>query len=250
MGLEQSIFGAVGAGLLSFLSPCILPIVPAYLCFLTGMELTALTGAAGAPLADEAAATRRALSRAVFFVLGFASVFLALGLAATTIGRFVATWFDTLALVAGALITLMGLHFLGILRIPLLYREARFQTAGAPVGPLGAYLVGLAFAFGWTPCVGPVLATILMIAGAQDTAARGTLLLAAYAAGIGIPFLLAAAFLGPFMRFMRRFRARMATIEKVMGAALVVTGILFMTGGMPKVGNWLLETFPIFSKIG
>ncbi|MGE3246585.1 MAG: cytochrome c biogenesis CcdA family protein, partial [Beijerinckiaceae bacterium] len=189
-------------------------------------------------------------ARAFFFVLGFATVFIALGATASSIGRFVAAWFDTLAIVAGALIAILGLHFLGVFKIGLLYREARFQTSGKPVGPAGAYLVGLAFAFGWTPCVGPVLATILMAAGAQESAWRGIALLGAYAAGIGIPFLLAAWFVGPFLKFAAHFRRHMVLVEKIMGAALVVTGILFMTGGMPLIGNWLLETFPIISKVG
>lgn len=256
MGVEQSFLGALAAGLLSFLSPCVLPLVPAYLSFLTGMELDALAGrqAVGDPAGKAgtafAIARRHAFGRALFFVLGFATVFVALGATATAAGKFVATWFDTLAIVAGALIALMGLHFLGVFKLGLLYREARFQTSGAPVGPVGAYVVGLAFAFGWTPCVGPVLATILLTAGAQESAARGIALLAVYAAGIGIPFLLAAWFVGPFLKFAARFRRHMLLVEKIMGLALVVTGILFMTGSMPLIGNWLLETFPVFGKIG
>lgn len=259
MGLEQSFFGALAAGLISFLSPCVLPLVPAYLCFLTGMELDALArpdgsgadaGAAPGRASVARAAQYHAVWRAFFFVLGFATVFVALGATASTAGRFVAAWFDVLAKIAGGLILLMGLHFLGILRIGLFYREARFQTRGTPVGPIGAYAVGLAFAFGWTPCVGPVLATILMIAGAQDSAGHGMMLLAAYAAGIGIPFLLAALFVGPFLRFAARFRRHLRLVEQIMGAALVITGILFITGGMPLIGNWLLETFPVFGRIG
>ncbi len=256
MGLDQSFFGALAAGILSFLSPCVLPLVPAYLCFLTGMELDALAGsrAVGDPAtgtkAGFTAARKHAFLRALFFVLGFATVFIALGATASAAGKFVAAWFDTLAIVAGALIAIMGLHFLGVFKIGLLYREARFQTRGAPIGPLGAYVVGLAFAFGWTPCVGPVLATILLTAGAQESAGRGIALLGAYAAGIGIPFLLAALFVGPFLKFAARFRRHMLIVEKIMGLALVITGILFMTGAMPLVGNWLLETFPVFGKIG
>lgn len=256
MAPDQSFLGALGAGVLSFLSPCVLPLVPAYLCFLTGMEIDALTGAeatgdkrAGSPAALKSA-QRHAFARAFFFVLGFATIFVALGATATTVGRFVAAWFDTLAVLAGALIFVMGLHFLGLVKIGLLYREARFQTSGSPVGPLGAYLVGLAFAFGWTPCVGPVLATILMAAGTQDSALRGIALLGAYAAGIGIPFLLAAWFVGPFLRFLAHFRKYLLLVEKIMGVALIVTGILFMTGSMPAIGNWLLETFPVFGRLG
>ncbi len=247
MVLEQSLGGAILAGLLSFLSPCILPLVPAYLCYLTGLEMSALSGEGGSPPSD---ATRRAVTRSLAFVLGFATVFIGLGAGASVFGRFLAQWFDWLAIAAGLLIAIMGLHFLGLFRISLLFREARFQTSGRPAGFLGAYAVGLAFAFGWTPCVGPVLASILIIAGAQDTAWNGVLLLGAYALGIGFPFVLAAAFVRPFMRFMARFRRHIGMIEKIMGAGLLVTGLLIMTGKMSVLGNWLLETFPIFGKIG
>jgi cytochrome c-type biogenesis protein len=246
LGLEQSAAGAALAGLLSFLSPCILPLVPAYLAFLTGSELSALTG----ETSPQPGLTRRAVIRSLAFALGFATVFVLLGAGASYAGRLLSVWFDWLAVVAGAIITIMGLHFLGLFRIALLFREARFQTSGRPASLFGAYVVGLAFAFGWTPCVGPVLASILMIAGAQESAARGTLLLGAYALGIGIPFVLAAAFAGPFMRFLARFRRHIGMIEKILGAAMVLTGVLIMTGKMSLVGNWLLETFPIFGKIG
>lgn len=265
MSLDQTFFGAMAAGFLSFLSPCVLPLVPAYLCFLTGMELDALSGKGllDKKIADKALADRpgestaavaslrgHAFVRAFWFVLGFATVFVALGATATAIGQFVARWFDVLAMISGALIAVMGLHFLGVFRIGLFYREARFQTRGAPTGPIGAYVIGLAFAFGWTPCVGPVLAAILMTAGAQDSAARGIALLGAYAAGIGVPFLLAALFVGPFLHFAARFRRHLGMVEKVMGAALVLTGLLFMTGSMPLIGNWMLQTFPVFQKVG
>jgi cytochrome c-type biogenesis protein len=246
VGLETSVAGAALAGLLSFLSPCILPLVPAYLAFLTGAELKALTGEE----ASDPSVTRRAVIRAVAFALGFATVFVLLGAGASYAGRLLSVWFDWLAVIAGAIITIMGLHFLGVFRIALLYREARFQTSSRPASLLGAYVVGLAFAFGWTPCVGPVLASILMLAGAQDTAGRGVMLLGSYAAGIGIPFILAAAFAGPFMRFLVRFRRHIGVIEKILGAAMVVTGLLIMSGKMSLVGNWLLETFPVFGTIG
>ena len=243
VGLDQTMTGAFGAGILSFLSPCILPLVPPYLCFLTGADLGDLTR-------EGKDTSARTLARAAAFVAGFATVFVLLGATASTLGRFVSAWFDTLSVVAGALILGMGLHFLGLFRVGLLFREMRFQTAGQPMGPVGAYMVGLAFAFGWTPCVGPVLATILMVAGAKETSADGLWLLAAYSAGIGIPFLLAAAFVGPFIGFLTRFRQYLGYVEKAMGVALVVTGVLFLTGGMPFVGNWLLETFPSLGGIG
>jgi cytochrome c-type biogenesis protein len=245
MALDQSIIGAFGAGVLSFLSPCILPLVAPYLCFLTGADLNKL---ANAPPNSRIAA--KAFTRALFFVAGFATVFVILGATASTLGQWLSNWFDVLSMVAGGLILVMGLHFLGLFRISLLFREARFQTLGKPAGPIGAYVVGLAFAFGWTPCVGPVLAAILLVAGTQESAGRGVALLAAYSAGIGIPFLAAAAFVHPFLNFLRRFRQHIETVEKIMGAALVVTGLLFLTGTMPLIGNYLLETFPSLGTIG
>jgi cytochrome c-type biogenesis protein len=258
--LDQSIFGAILAGALSFLSPCILPLVPAYLCFLTGVELGTLQAHPDKPVRGSAPAQppdifpanirKRSINRAFFFVMGFATVFVALGATASAMGRFVAAWFDVLAVLAGAMLIVMGLHFVGVFRIGLLYREARFQPSVRQLGPAGAYVAGLAFAFGWTPCVGPVLAAILMTAGAQESITRGIILLGAYAAGIGIPFLLAALFVGPFLRFAAKFRRYLGMVEKIMGLALIATGLLFATGSMPVIGNWLLIMFPVFSRIG
>lgn len=244
---DISIAGAFAAGLLSFLSPCVLPLVPPYLCFLAGVGIGELSGSDGVLTAAQ---RRRIVATAAVFVLGFATVFVALGATASTIGSWITAHFDTLSIAAGAIILVMGLHFLGWLRIPLLYREARFQTSARPAGLLGAYLVGLAFAFGWTPCVGPVLATVLMVAGAEGSASRGAFLLGSYALGIGLPFLLAAVFAGPFLTWLSRFRRHMAVIEKAMGAGLVVTGLLFITGMMPALAGWLLQTVPILGSIG
>lgn len=244
---DISVAGAFAAGLLSFLSPCVLPLVPPYLCFLAGVSIGELTGSDGRLTSQQ---SRRIVVMAAMFVAGFTTVFVALGATASAIGSWITAYFDTLAIVAGALILLMGLHFLGWLRIPLLYREVRFQASSRPAGLLGAYLIGLAFAFGWTPCVGPVLATVLMVAGAEGTAMRGATLLTAYALGIGLPFLLAAVFAGPFLNLLGRFRRHMPVIEKTMGAALVVTGLLFMTGTMPVLAGWLLQTFPVLGTIG
>jgi cytochrome c-type biogenesis protein len=242
-----SFLGALGAGLLSFLSPCVLPLVPPYLCFLAGVSLDELDDH------DGQAGWRpnmRVVALSFAFVLGFATVFVALGASASLIGKAITAYFDTLAIIAGVLIVILGLHFLGVFRIGLLFREARFQAVRRPAGFLGAYLVGLAFAFGWTPCVGPVLAAILMVAGAEGAPSQGALLLAAYALGIGIPFMLASLFSGPFMRLMARLRRHMATIEKVIGGGLVLTGVLFLTGAMPRISGWMLETFPAFGTIG
>lgn len=245
---EISILGAFVAGLLSFLSPCVLPLVPPYLCFIAGVGIGELRGTDSRE--RTARPNRRIVAMAGIFVLGFTTVFVLLGATASTIGSFVTAHFDALAIIAGALIMLMGLHFLGWLRIPMLYREARFQAPRKPAGSIGAYLVGLAFAFGWTPCVGPVLATVLMVAGVEATASRGALLLAAYALGIGVPFLLAAMFAGPFLNLLARFRLHMPMIEKAMGAGLVLTGVLFITGTMPVLAGWLLQAIPALGTLG
>jgi len=242
-----SFIGALGAGLLSFLSPCVLPLVPPYLCFLAGISLDDLTRENGSHTWRP---DWRVVALSVAFVLGFATVFIALGASASAIGKTITAYFDTLAVVAGAAIVILGLHFLGVFRIGILFREMRFQAAAKPAGFLGAYVVGLAFAFGWTPCVGPVLASILVVAGVDGSAARGALLLGAYALGIGIPFLLASLFSGSFMRLMARLRGHMGVVEKVIGSGLVLTGVLFLTGGMPRIAGWLLETFPVFGSIG
>ena len=243
--LDVTIGGALLAGLLSFVSPCVLPIVPPYLAWLAGVSFDQLK--------DEhpGAAQRRAVVlSALAFVLGFTTVFVALGATASVIGKTIAQYFDTLALVAGIVIIVMGLHFLGVFRIGLLFREARVQVQRKPVGLVGAYVIGLAFAFGWTPCVGPVLAAILFVAGSSGTAARGALLLAVYSLGIGIPFLLAAAFAGPFLRWAAGFRQHMETVEKVMGGLLVMAGLAFLTGGMADVSIWLQSTFPVLTRLG
>ena len=239
-------FGAAFlAGMLSFLSPCILPIVPPYLAWLAGVSFAELQSSPAG-----SAAKWRVVSSSVMFVLGFATVFVALGATASIVGRTIAQYFDVLSIVAGAVILIMGLHFLGVFRLGLLYREARVQVNRKPAGLFGAYVVGLAFAFGWTPCVGPILAAILFIAGSEETAWRGASLLAAYSVGIGLPFILAAVFASQFLGWAARFKKHMQKVEMAMGGLLVITGVLFMTGQMSAISFWLLEQFPIFSTIG
>ena len=241
MEFDITLFGALTAGLLSFVSPCILPIVPPYLCFLAGVSLETLTDEGEQP----GGARRRIVLAALAFALGFGTVFVAMGATASTVGQAISEYFDVLRWIAGGVILVLGLHFLGLVRIPLLYRSAQVQVEKSPATLLGAYLVGLAFAFGWTPCVGPVLAAILFTAGAQETAAEGALMLGAYAVGIGIPFVAAAAFAGPFMRLMRRFRAHMGVVERVMGGMLVVTGVLFLTNSVSVIAGWMIGTVPV-----
>lgn len=242
---DVTIYGAFLAGLLSFVSPCVLPLVPPYLGFLAGVSLDELTGEG-----EEKADSRRVFFASLAFVLGFSTVFVALGASASFIGQFVTEHLQVLSYVAGAAIIVMGLHFLGVFRIGLLYREARVHVERKPAGLIGAYVIGLAFAFGWTPCVGPILAAILFVAGSEDSVSQGAFLLSAYALGIGVPFLAAGLFAAPFMRFMSRFRKHMVTVERLMGLFLIVTGIAFMTGQMAALSFWLLETFPAFAVIG
>lgn len=236
--------GAFIAGLLSFLSPCVLPLVPPYICFISGVSYEELTAG------GERKVTARALRSALAFVLGFSIVFVLLGASASAIGQLFADYVDVLGYVAGAVIIVMGLHFLGAFRIGFLYREARIHLERKPVGLLGAFVIGLTFAFGWTPCVGPVLAAILFVAGSEDTVLKGASLLSVYALGIGVPFLLAAVFASQFVGLMSRFRRHLGMVEKVSGGLLVVTGILIMTGSMNRIAYWLLEIFPGLGTTG
>lgn len=238
--------GAALAGLLSFVSPCILPLVPAYLCFLGGTSLDRLAAEGG----PDPALARRVLGSALAFVFGFATVFVILGATATTLSRAVAGQIAILSQIAGIVIIVFGLHFMGVFRIGFLNFEKRFHLESKPSGPVGSYLLGLAFAFGWTPCVGPILAAILVVAASEPTAGRGASLLAAYAAGMGLPFLIAAIAVRPFMAFMARFRRHMRAIEIAIGVLLVATGVAIATGRMAEAAFWLLQTFPIFSRIG
>lgn len=243
--LDVSFGGAFLAGLLSFVSPCVLPIVPPYLAWLAGLSFEELRSDT-----IDKATRRRIISAAAAFVLGFATVFVALGATASVIGKTIAQYFDILSIIAGIIIIIMGLHFVGLFRIGLLYREARIQVDRKPAGMVGAYVMGLAFAFGWTPCVGPVLAAILFVAGSEGTALRGAGLLAAYSFGIGAPFLLAAIFASRFLAWVARFKRHMHKVEIAMGLLLILTGLLFVTGQMSAISYWLLETFPIFATIG
>jgi cytochrome c-type biogenesis protein len=239
-----SIPAALIAGLVSFLSPCVLPLVPPYLIYLTGATIEHVAN-------DEAAASskRAVMISALLFVLGFSTVFVALGASASLIGGLIRAWSAELSILAGIVIIVMGLHFLGLTRIGLLMREGRLPIP-KPHGLWGAYVMGLAFAFGWTPCIGPILAAILSIAAAESTVAKGAGLLAVYSAGLGIPFLIAAFMVERFSALFSRMKAHLATVERAMGVLLVVTGIAFLTGAVSNVSVWLLETFPGLQSFG
>jgi len=244
-GIDITYVGAFGAGLLSFLSPCVLPLVPPYLCFLGGVTLEQVTGDR-----TDQQVMRRVFIAAIAFVIGFSTVFVAFGATASAIGQLIADYMDVLSKIAGAVIIVLGLHFIGLFKMGLLYREARFHTENRPAGLIGAYIIGLAFAFGWTPCVGPVLAAILFVAGSENSVSQGASLLAVYSAGLGIPFLAAALLVNPFMAFMSRAKRHMQNVERVLGGLLVITGIMFITGTVSDAAFWLLEIFPALGKTG
>lgn len=237
--------GALLAGVLSFASPCVLPLVPAYLSFLGGVSFEQVSTQRVDP-----AVSRRVLLASFAFVLGFITVFVALGASATMLSRVLADHLSVLAKVAGVVVVLFGLHYMGLVRIPFLNYEARFHPMAGRASLLMAYVIGLAFAFGWTPCVGPVLATILTLAATSSSVWHGVLLLALYGIGIGIPFMLAATAIGPFLRIAAHIRARMRWIEVSLGALMVVTGVLIVVGSLASVSGWLLQVFPFLGKIG
>ncbi len=245
--MDVSIGAALFAGALSFLSPCVLPLVPPYLCYISGLSLDDLAGEKGAP----APAHRfRVMLAAALFVLGFTTVFVLLGATASAAGQVLRDYMSLLTQAAGLLIIIMGLNFLGVFRLGFLARDARYHHKGESVSLIGAYGIGLAFAFGWTPCIGPVLAAILSLAGSSESVRSGMMLLAVYSLGLGIPFLIAAFSVDAFLGFFRRFRRHLPLVETVMGVLLIVTGLMFMTGSMQPISYWLLELFPGFAQIG
>ena len=241
---DVTFLAALLAGLLSFLSPCVLPLVPPYLVYLAGSSLERL----------EAKETVRQARRdttlaALLFVAGFSTVFIALGASASWIGALLHFYSNELAIAAGIAIIVMGLHFLGLTPIEWLSRQARIEVQ-KPVGLWGAFVMGLAFAFGWTPCIGPILAAILAVAASKATVEKGAALLGVYSLGLGIPFVIAAFAVEPFAAFLSRFRAHLAKMERVMGTLLVLTGIAFLSGFFTRMNVWLIETFPLLQSIG
>ena len=244
MAPDVTYVAALLAGLLSFLSPCVLPLVPPYLVYLAGSSLERL----------EANETERRVRRettlaALLFVAGFSTVFVALGASATGIGALLHFYSHELAIIAGIAIIVTGLHFLGLTPIGWLSRQIKLEVK-KPVGLWGAYLMGLAFAFGWTPCIGPILAAILAIAASKATLEKGAALLATYSLGLGLPFIVAAFAVEPFAAFLSGFRAYLKHMERVMGTLLVLTGIGFLSGLFTQLNVWLIETFPLLQRVG
>ncbi|MHB8145674.1 MAG: cytochrome c biogenesis CcdA family protein [Vulcanimicrobiaceae bacterium] len=236
---------AFAAGIVSFVSPCILPIVPAYLSFLAGISFDQL-----ATTDQTVASRRRILAAAAAFCAGFITVFVLLGASASVVGRLLADEAGTIAKISGVLIVLLGLHYVGAFRLPWLDRDIRFHPLIKKSGPIGAYVIGLAFAFGWTPCVGPILATILVIAGNSHDLLRGVALLLAYGLGIAIPFLAAALAFGTFSKFFTVIKRHMRAVEISSGVLLIATGTLIAIGSIANVSGWLLRAFPFLANGG
>lgn len=238
--LLPSMFVALLAGVISFLSPCVLPIVPPYLAFMAGSSMDEI----------EQGKSKKVIISALFFVLGLSTVFMMLGIAASTLGRSLLRFQSEMTIAGGVIIIIFGLHFLGIFRIPFLYREARMETNSKGGTFISAYVLGLAFAFGWTPCIGPILGTILFLVVDDGNIGRGMVMMATYAIGLGLPFILAAVFITKAIGVMNRFKKHMGTIEKFSGLLLVTIGVLMITGWFTAMSFWLLEQFPALAAVG
>ena len=240
--LAPALFIALVGGVLSFLSPCVLPIVPPYLAYMAGTTVPEVQ--------SRRKIDPRVVMAASFFVLGLSTVFIFLGFAASFIGQTLLQYQREMAIGSGIVILIFGLHFLHVFRIPILDREARLEAGDRSGTAVGAYIMGLAFAFGWTPCIGPVLGAILSLAAQEDTVSRGVLMMGVYALGLGLPFLLAAVFLSRAMGTMNKIKPHMGKIEKAMGGLLVFVGVMLVFGFFTEFSYWLLETFPALGMIG
>ena len=241
--MESSSVGlatAFVAGLISFLSPCVLPLVPAYLSYITGVSVEDLRETEtqrSAPL------MRRVLLHSLLFILGFTLVFVVLGASATTLGRAIQRHHRLFLQIAGVVIIIFGLHLTGLFKIGLLYREKRFHNAGK-AGVVGSFVIGLAFAFGWTPCIGPILAGILTIAATRATVTQGMLLLTIYSLGLGVPFLLVGLSVNRFFSFYQSFKKHLRVVEVFSGVLLILIGGLILTNNL----NWLAQRFSFLNR--
>ena len=239
MSENVTLLAAFVAGFLSFVSPCVLPLIPGYISFVSGASLEDMRAGHGA-------ARRQVLLSSLAFVLGFSLVFVALGASATAIGRFIFDNLPILTKIAGALIIIFGLHMMGVFRLGFLDNEKRAQTQRKPAGPIGALLVGIAFAFGWTPCIGPILAGILVVAGSKETIGEGVLLLAVYSLGLGVPFLLTSLAIDRFFSVAAAIRRHYHAIELSSGGLLVAIGLLIFTGQLTVIVRYLEPYLPVF----
>jgi cytochrome c-type biogenesis protein len=240
--LLPSLFVALLAGIISFLSPCVLPIVPPYIAYMGGISMADMT--------DGKHSNRPAIIAAIFFAMGLSTVFIFLGFTTSLLGQMFLQNQQIFGRIAGGVIILFGLHFVGLIHLPFLYREARLDAGDRGGSAFGAYILGLAFAFGWTPCIGPILGAILSVAAQEGSVARGTILMAAYALGLGLPFILAAVFINRAIGVMNRFKRHMGLIEKIMGGLLIGVGLMLVFDLFSRFSFWLLETFPGLAQFG
>jgi cytochrome c-type biogenesis protein len=237
-----TLFAALAAGVLSFISPCVLPLIPGYVSFVSGVSVDEMRGG----IAATSASRRQVLITSLAFVLGFSLVFVTLGASASALGKFLFAKAPLLEKIAGAVIVIFGLHTMGVFRIAALDTEKRVHAQKKPSGPLGAMLVGIAFAFGWTPCIGPILGGILVVAGAKETVREGVVLLAVYSLGLGIPFLLTSLAINQFFAVTQRIRRHYHTIEMVSGGLLVMIGLLIFTHQLTVITRYLQPYLPVF----
>jgi cytochrome c-type biogenesis protein len=246
-----TLLAAFGAGLLSFISPCVLPLVPGYLSYISGLSLDemrgtgAVAGGVGVAVAASPVARRQVVVSSLAFIVGFSIVFVALGAAASAVGQFLASQQALFNRIAGAIIIVFGLHTMGVLRIEWLYQEKRVHTSRKPAGVIGAGLIGVAFAFGWTPCIGPILAGILALAGTQETVGQGVRLLSVYSMGLGVPFLATALMINRFFVALGRIRRHYHKIELISGALLIAIGLLIFTNKFTIIAQWLTPYLPV-----
>jgi cytochrome c-type biogenesis protein len=236
---DVTLLAAFGAGFLSFISPCVLPLIPGYISYISGMSLEDMRTA-------DALSRRRLIVATLFFILGFSIVFMAMGASASALGALLREHLRVVQKIAGAVIVIFGLHLLGVFRIGFLDRDTRVQTSRKPATPLGALVVGTAFAFGWTPCIGPILGGILTIAGSKATVGEGVLLLAVYSAGLGVPFLLTSIAVDKFFLASARVRRHYRTIEMVSGVMLVILGVLIFTDRFTILSRYLQPYLPVY----
>ena len=241
---EISYFYVVLAGLLSFLSPCVLPIVPGYLCFLAGTSLDKIASG------EDASKERNVFYFALSFVFGFSTVFILLGASATLLSGLIYEYLDILRVVGGIIIVIFGIHFMQIIQLPFLNRDTRYQIESYRPGIFGSYVIGLSFAFGWTPCIGPILGSVLSIAASSETVTYGIVLLMLYSAGLGIPFLLAAYAINGFMKFLSKIRNYIRAIEIFTGVLLVIFGILILTNRIQELAFFFIKYFPFLTQFG
>jgi len=241
MDQNVTLLAAFAAGFLSFVSPCVLPLIPGYISFVSGVSLEEMRG-------DSAARATRSqvFLTSVAFVLGFSIVFVALGATATAIGKLLLAQLPLLSKVAGIILIIFGLHTMGVFRLAFLETEKRMHTQRKPAGPLGAMLVGVAFAFGWTPCIGPILGGILAIAGSKNSISEGVTLLAVYSLGLGIPFLLTSLAIDQFFSATKRIRRYYHAIELTSGVLLVAIGLLIFTGQLTLIARYLQPYLPSY----